>query len=77
MDGVKLTLPGQTYHGQTGSLEMTVLFNRAGAVGGEVRYRFLSPTGAVVANSTRPLADRIQPQAGVIFGNEEKEGRAR
>ena len=76
-DGARLTFPGQSYAGQAGSLEVTVLFNRTGAVGGEVRYRFLAADGAVVAETKRPLADGIQPQKGVIFGNEEKEGATR
>lgn len=70
-DGARLTFPGRTYRGEPGSFEVTVLFNRAGAVGGEVRYRFLSADGSVVAETKRPLADGIQPQKGVIFGNEE------
>ena len=63
-DGVVLTVNGE---GPTRCREVTLLFNREGTVGGEVRVRTLAADGAELNRRARPLAERVQPQKGVIF----------
>ena len=43
----------------------TVRFNRAGAVGGVLAYRFVDGDGAELLTGARTFSDRIQPQSGV------------
>ena len=65
-DGAVVCVPGVTVRGRTGVLEVTALFNREGAVGGEIRYRLLDDGGAELFSGHRTFADSIQPQAGVF-----------
>jgi len=69
-EGVRFSLDGQTHHGRKGTLDIVLMFNRTGAVGGEVRYRFIDGGGQCLVDEVRPLAQWIRPQKGVIFGLE-------
>jgi len=72
-EGVRLSFGGQSCHGRKGTLEVVLLFNRTGAVGGEARYRFIAEDGKAVASKVRPFAQSVLPQKGVIFGLEGEE----
>lgn len=66
-DGVTVILPDQTLRGEKVTLEVTVLFNRTGKVGGEIRFLARNAAGAKVAERKRPLTDEVMKQAGVIM----------
>ncbi len=65
-DGVTLTLPNHVRNGVKGTLELTLRFNREGAVGGTMRLVF-TPQGGKPQIQERPLATTIQPQSGVML----------
>ena len=65
-DGAVVEIPNFTVRGQTGTLEVTALFNRTGKVGGEIRYRLLDARGAELFGSKRVFTESVAPQAGVF-----------
>ena len=66
-DGVTLVFPGKELHGKPVTLETTFLFNRTGAVGGEVRFEARDASGKICATKRQPLAEMVTPQKGVLL----------
>lgn len=65
-DGVRMTIPGQRMQGKIGTLEVTLRFNRTGAVGGDVRFRLLGDGGECLSERSAKLAENVTPQSGVL-----------
>lgn len=65
-DGVSLSFERVVAHGMREQVEMTLLFNRVGDVGGEVRVVLTGADGRAVKSGTRPLATSVTPQSGVL-----------
>jgi len=65
-DGVLLTVPGYKDNGRVGTLQMTILFNRAGEIGGEVRYSVRSADGSEISSGCLVFENSVTPQAGVF-----------
>ena len=66
-DGVTLVMAGRSPDGAPVTTETTVLFNRTGKVGGAIRFVEKDAGGAVRASSSRPLAETVTPQKGVML----------
>lgn len=49
------------------TVEMTVLFNREGEVGGKVRVAVIGEDGSSKTSGSRPLATSVSPQSGVLL----------
>ena len=47
--------------------EITLLFNRTGKVGGEIRIVEKDAEGRVLSSKSRPLAETVTPQKGVLL----------
>ncbi len=47
--------------------EITLLFNRTGKVGGEIRIVKKDAEGRVLSSSSSPLAETVTPQKGVLL----------
>ena len=66
-DGVTLVFPGKVLHGKPVTLETTFLFNRTGAVGGEVCFEARDASGKTCDTKRQPLAETVMPQKGVLL----------
>lgn len=65
-DGVRMSIRGQQMHGKTGTLEVTLRFNRTGAVGGDVCFRLIGNDGECLAEENAKLAEKVAAQSGVL-----------
>lgn len=66
-DGVALSFERDAAGGGREKVETTVLFNREGAVGGEVRVAIIGEDGSSKTSGSRPLATSVSPQSGVLL----------
>lgn len=55
-----------TVKGRTGTLKVSVAFNRTGAVGGEISYCLLDESGTPIFSGHRPFTTSVQSQSGVF-----------
>jgi hypothetical protein len=65
-DGVRIKVPGAKVRGAEGTLEVSVVFNRIGSVGGEIHFRLVSGDGKIVFADSFRLAETVTPQSGVF-----------
>ena len=61
-DGVALIFPGEPM-----TREVVLLFNRTGKVGGEIRVVLKDAHGRILSSKSRPLAETVTPQKGVLL----------
>jgi len=66
-DGVTLVFHEKTMKDRPVTIEMTVLFNRTGKVGGEVRFETKDESGLVGKSTSHPLAETVTPQEGILL----------
>ncbi len=71
-DGVRIAIPGRNVNGVQGTLEVAVVFNRIGSVGGEIHFRLVSQDGGILNAESFRLAESVMPQSGVFDSTERK-----
>ena len=68
-DGVALVIPASR-EGRAPARptrEIILLFNRTGKVGGEIRVVLKDAHGRVLSSKSRPLAETVTPQKGILL----------
>ncbi|MDD3545869.1 MAG: heparinase II/III family protein [Kiritimatiellae bacterium] len=65
-EGVVLTVPGYKINGADGTLTATILFNRAGDLGGEALYSVRGADGSEISSGRFAFENIVTSQSGVL-----------